>query len=100
MDPLRQMYAAVTRMTAEGTPAGGWYPENRIGAVAALRHFTADAAFAGFGEQDKGTLAVGKLADFTVLSENILDPPAERILSAKVLLTVMGGQDTWREAGF
>jgi predicted amidohydrolase YtcJ len=100
LDPLRQMYAAVTRMTAAGTPPGGWHPENRVSAGAAVRHFTVDAAFAGFGERDKGTLAVGKLADFTVLSDDILQPPAERILNAKVLLTVMGGQDTWREAGF
>jgi len=100
MDPLRQIYAAVTRMTAAGTPPGGWHPEQRVSAAAAVRHFTFDAAYAAFAEQDKGTLAAGKLADFTVLSDNILEPPAERLLTTKVLLTVMGGQDTWREAGF
>jgi predicted amidohydrolase YtcJ len=100
MDPLRQMYCAVARMTAAGTPAGGWHPEHRIGPEAALRHFTVDAAYASLDEQNKGTLAPGMLADFTVLSENILEPPPERLLRATVLLTVMGGQDTWRAPGF
>lgn len=100
MDPLRQIYCAVTRMTPSGTPAGGWHPEQRIGVEAALRHFTIDAAYASFDEEKKGTLVPGKLADFTVLSENILDPPPERLLKAQALLTVMGGQDTWRAAGF
>jgi predicted amidohydrolase YtcJ len=49
MDVLRGIYIAVTRMTPQGTPAGGWYPENRIYVEAALRHFTRDAAYASFG---------------------------------------------------
>jgi predicted amidohydrolase YtcJ len=100
MDPLRQMYCAVTRMTAEGTPAGGWHPEQRVSVEAALRHFTIDAAYASFDEQKKGRLAPGMLADFTVVSENILEPPPERLLRATVLMTVMGGKDTWRARGF
>jgi predicted amidohydrolase YtcJ len=100
MEPLRGIYCAATRMTPDGTPAGGWYPEHRIAVDAALRHFTSDAAYASFDEQDKGTLSVGKLADFVVLSDNILEPPAERLLGTKVLLTVMGGQDTYRDPAF
>ncbi len=100
MEALKGIYCAVTRTTPEGTPAGGWYPANRIPAEAALRHFTIDAAYASFDEKDKGTLSVDKLADFVVLSENILEPPPERILKAKVLLTVMGGQDTFRAPEF
>jgi predicted amidohydrolase YtcJ len=100
MEAVRGIYCAVTRMTPEGTPAGGWYPANRISAEAALYHFTRDAAYASFEEKDKGTLSVDKLADFVVLSENILEPPPERILKAKVLLTVMGGQDSFRAPEF
>jgi predicted amidohydrolase YtcJ len=95
-DVLKGLYAAVTRTTPQGTPAGGWRPEQRLTVEAALRHFTRDAAYASFEESVKGTLAVGKLADFVVLSDDILAPPAERILKTKVLLTVMGGQDTYR----
>jgi hypothetical protein len=97
---LRGIYCAATRVTPEGTPAGGWYPENRISAEAALRHFTQDAAYAGFDEGVRGMLTPGRLADFVVLSEDILAGPPERILRAKVLLTVMGGRDTFRAPEF
>jgi predicted amidohydrolase YtcJ len=97
---LKGIYCAVTRMTPEGTPAGGWQPQNRISAEAALRHFTKDAAYACLEETLKGALSPGKVADLVVLSEDILAVPPERILTAKVLLTVLGGQDTYRAKEF
>jgi hypothetical protein len=100
MEVLRSIYCAVTRMTPEGTPAGGWHPRGRISAEAALRHFTRDAAFASFDETLTGTLAAGLAADFVVLSEDITRVPPEGILQAKVLMTVMGGSDTYRAPGF
>lgn len=99
-DVLKGIYCAVTRMTPEGTPAGGWQPQNRISAEAALRHFTKDAAYASLEESLKGTLSPGKVADLVVLSDDILAVPPERILNAKVLLTVLGGQDTYRAKEF
>jgi predicted amidohydrolase YtcJ len=93
---LRGIYCAVTRTTPEGTPAGGWEPGNRISAEAALRHFTRDGAFAGREDDVKGTLAPGKLADLVVLSDDILAIPPAGLLKTKVLLTVLGGQDTYR----
>jgi predicted amidohydrolase YtcJ len=100
MEVLRGIHCAVTRTTAEGQPAGGWYPENRITAEAALRHFTRDAAYASFDEGEKGTLAPGKLADFVVLSEDIVGQPPHHILKAQVLATVMGGRETFRAKAF
>ena len=100
METLTGIYAATTRTTPQGTPAGGWQPHERISTEAALRHFTVDAAYASFEERRKGTLAGGRLADFVVLSDDILAPPAERILRTKVLLTVMGGRDTFRAPEF
>jgi predicted amidohydrolase YtcJ len=100
MDPLRQIYCAVTRTTADGTPPGGWQPAYRVSPETAVRHFTADAAYASFDDKEKGTLTPGKLADLVVLSDDILSPPPERILKTRVLLTVMAGQDTFRERGF
>jgi predicted amidohydrolase YtcJ len=97
---LKGIYCAVTRMTPQGTPAGGWEPQGRISVEAALRHFTRDAAYASFDEDSKGTLMPGKLADFVVLSEDVLQGPPERLLQAKVLLTVLGGQDTFRHPQF
>jgi predicted amidohydrolase YtcJ len=97
MEPLRAAYLAVAGMTPGGTPEGGWYSENRISAASALRHFTRDAAFAGFAEEWMGTLAPGRLADFVVLSENVLDAPPSALLRTRALLTVMGGRDTHRD---
>jgi predicted amidohydrolase YtcJ len=94
--PLKGIYYAVTRSTAEGEPKGGWYPENRITVEAALRHYTRDGAYASFDEDIRGTLTAGKLADMVVLSKDILTIPAAQILTTKVLLTVMGGRDTYR----
>jgi predicted amidohydrolase YtcJ len=96
--PLKGIHCAVTRTTAEGTPAGGWYPENLIGVEAALRHYTRDGAFASFDEKERGTLSPGKLADLVVLSEDILAIPPSEIVQVKVLLTVMGGRDTYRSS--
>lgn len=96
MEVLLGIYCAATRKTRNGTPAEGFHPENRISVEAALRHFTADAAYASFDETVKGTLTAGRYADFVVLSENILNPPAERILKTRVLMTVMGGKTTYQ----
>ena len=99
-EPLPAIYCAVTRMTPEGTPVSGWYPAGNISAEAALRHFTRDGAYATFDEDVRGSLAPGKLADFVVLSKDILTVPPAEILKTKVLLTVMGGKDTYRDTTF
>jgi hypothetical protein len=93
---LRGLHAAVTRTTAEGTPAGGWLPEQRLTVEAALRHYTRDVAIAALEEGSRGMLAPGRLADFVVLSEDITAGPPERLLRARVVQTVLGGQDTFR----
>jgi predicted amidohydrolase YtcJ len=100
MDPLAGIYAVVTRQTRDGSPPGGWYPENRITVEAALRHYTRDAAYASFDESRKGTIAVGKYADFVVLSSDILAIAPAELLETRVLLTVMGGRETYRASGF
>jgi predicted amidohydrolase YtcJ len=96
LDPLRGIHVAVNRTTPDGLPPGGWQPAQRIAAEAALRHFTVDAAYASFEEGNKGKLAGGTLADFVVLSQDILTIPGDQIAKTKVLLTVMGGQDSYR----
>jgi predicted amidohydrolase YtcJ len=98
--PLKGIYTAATRMTPEGTPPGGWYPAGRISVETALRHYTRDGAYASFDDDVRGTLSTGKLADFVVLSDNFLSVPPAEILKTKVLLTVMGGKDTYRNIEF
>ncbi|WP_434479400.1 amidohydrolase [Gemmatimonas sp.] len=95
MDVIRGIYTAVTRMTPEGTPKGGWYPAGRITVEAALRHYTRDAAYAGFMENDAGMLRAGMLADFVVLSDDLLSVPPAELLRVKVLRTVVGGRESY-----
>jgi predicted amidohydrolase YtcJ len=97
---VRGIACAVTRTTLAGTPPGGWEPQQRLSAEAALRHFTRDAAFAEHAEAERGTLAKGRLADFVVLSQDLLTVAPERIKDTKVLLTVLGGQDSFRAPEF
>ena len=97
---VRGIAVAVTRTTVEGTPAGGWEPAQRLSVEAALRHFTRDAAFAEHAEQERGILAKGRLADLVVLSQDLLTLAPERIKDTKVLLTVLGGQDSYRAREF
>ncbi len=98
--PIPAIHVAVNRMTPQGTPPGGWHPAGRISVAAALKHYTRDGAYSVFEEDVRGTLTKGKLADFVVLSQDILSVPSTDIIKTKVLLTVMGGKDTYRDAGF
>ena len=95
-DVLRGLYIAVTRKTREGRPPGGWLPEQAVTLEAALRHYTSDAAYASFEEQDKGSLTPGKLADIVVLSADLFKLAPEAILSARVRATIMGGRVVYR----
>ena len=85
--------AAVNRRTLDGKHPGGWFPEQKISAEEALRAYTTGSAFAAFQEKDRGTLAAGMLADFVVLSRDILDPKnRDQIDKTEVLMTVVGGK--------
>lgn len=100
LEVLKGIYCAVSRETPGGTPSGGWQPQSRIRAEAALRHFTSDGAYAGFAEKDFGRISPGMFADFVVLSRDITKGDPKEILGARVLLTVMNGRETYRAAGF
>jgi hypothetical protein len=90
--PLEGIYAAVTRRTLDDAHPGGWVPEQRIGVEDALRAYTLGGAYASFEEQDKGTLEVGKLADFALLERDLTQVAPEQLRDVKVMLTVVGGQ--------
>lgn len=98
LSALRGIETAVTRMTEAGSPQGGWYPQGRISVDAALRHYTEDAAWGTHDDEDRGTLVVGKFADFVVLSENIFEMDPTEISATKVLTTVMHGRVTFDAA--
>ena len=96
-DPIRGFYAAVTRQDPEGNPPGGWYPEQRMTRAEALRSWTMEGAYAAFEEDRKGSLAPGKLADFVMLSQDIMTVPAPEILKTRVVMTVLGGEVVYAE---
>jgi hypothetical protein len=99
-DVFRGMYCAVARKTREGTPEGGWQPQLAVSVESALRHYTIDAAWAGFGETQRGSIRVGKRADLVVLSGDVLSGPPEEILRTRVLLTLFEGKPVWRDPSF
>ena len=92
MEPLRLVWAAVNRESSSGQPIG---PAERIAPLQALRAVTIDAAHQHFEENRKGSLEVGKLADFVVLSRSPLEDPG-RIDEIRVLETFVGGKRVYR----
>ena len=89
VDPIASFYATVTRRLADGST---FYPDQRMSRPQALRSYTWNAAYAAFEEGAKGSLAVGKLADVTVLSKDILTVPDDEIRNARVDFTIVGGK--------
>jgi hypothetical protein len=86
------LHAAVTRQDAKGWPEGGWHPRERVSADEALRMFSADVAYAAFEEADRGAIAVGKRADFTILSQDPTAVPPSAILNTRIVMTIVGGR--------
>jgi predicted amidohydrolase YtcJ len=86
------LYAAVSRQTLTGEPAGGWFPEQRISMADAIRAYTYNTAYANFEEKIKGSIEVHKVADLVVLSKNLLEVSPHEILDTKVVMTIVGGK--------
>ena len=89
ISPIASFYASVTRRLDRGAT---FFPKQKMTRQQALHSYTAAGAYAAFEEDIKGTLAVGKLADVVVLSEDIMTVPEEKIRGAKVDLTIIGGR--------
>jgi predicted amidohydrolase YtcJ len=94
VDPIACYYASVTRQMKNGKR---FFPEQCMSREEALRSYTLSPAFAAFEEKEKGSLAVGKLADITVLSKDILTIPEDEIPSAKVVCTIVGGKIAYHQ---
>ena len=94
--PLWTIYHFVTRDTISGGVLGAG---QKITREEALRLSTIDNAYLTFEEKIKGSIEAGKLADFVVLSEDILTVPDKRIEQMKVVMTVVGGKAVFVESG-
>ena len=95
VDPLISFKAAVSRQDAQGWPAGGWYPEQRMTREEALRSMTLWAAYAAFQEQELGSLSPGKRADFVVLDQDLMRVPDALLPATHVLSTWVGGAQVY-----
>ena len=92
MDPIPNLYCAVTRKNLRGEPAGGFHPEECMDIYEAVDAYTIESAYASFDEKVKGRLMKGYLADLVVLSDNIFEVPSDDILKIKVDATMVNGQ--------
>ncbi|MFN1834514.1 amidohydrolase [Balneola sp. MJW-20] len=94
-NPFFGLYSAVTRMDHEGNPDGGWYPEEKMSRLEALRAFTLDAAYAAFQEEVLGSIESGKWADFILIEEDYFEVPAIDIWDIDVSETWVAGEKVY-----
>ncbi len=91
-EPMIEFYAAVARKDQKGFSGEGWHPEEAVTRAQALKMFTIWPAYAAFEEKLRGTIEPGKLADFTILSADIMTSPEAEILKTQCVMTVINGE--------
>jgi predicted amidohydrolase YtcJ len=96
LDPIRNFHAAVTRTDEHDKPPGGFDPEERMTREEALRSMTLDGAYASFQERELGAVEAGRRADLVVLSSDIMRMPAEDLMQARVVYTIVAGKVAYR----
>jgi hypothetical protein len=89
VNPIKCFYASVTRKTSGGVE---FFPDQKMTRMEALKSYTINGAYASFEENLKGSIKIGKLADFVVLSDNLLKCPEDEIQNTTVLFTIVGGK--------
>jgi predicted amidohydrolase YtcJ len=91
-EPMIEFYAAISRKSIKGESGEGWHPEQAVSREDALKMFTTWPAYAAFEENDKGKIDIGILADFTVLSADIMKISAPEILKTRCAMTIIDGE--------
>jgi predicted amidohydrolase YtcJ len=97
VNPWFGIHAAVTRQDQKAWPEGGWYPDQRLTLAEAIRGFTADAAYAAFEEDSRGTIEIGRLADFTIVEGNPYTTPPADLYKVRLKYTVVDGEIVFGE---
>lgn len=98
VNPFASLYASITRQTLQGTPEEGYEADQKMSRHEALKSYTLDAAYGAFEEDKKGSIEVGKFADFAVLSNDIMTVSKRDILDLEVLYTIVGGKIVYQNA--
>ena len=92
IDPIASFYASTTRRTLKGLPNSGYEPEQKMTRIEAMKSYTINAAYGAFEEKLKGSIEIGKYADFAVFSQNLITVPDDKILETKILYTIVNGK--------
>ncbi len=100
MEPVVGIYDAMTRAGLDGRPAGPWGKGQTVDLETAIRAYTIQGAWANFQEKNRGSIEVGKYADLVILSDDLFKMPPAEIPKARVLLTLVGGEEIHRSADF
>jgi predicted amidohydrolase YtcJ len=98
LNPMLTLYAATTRATLDGRNPAGWFPEQKLTIEEAIESYTLGSAYAEFQEHEKGSIVPGKLADFVLLSEDVLHLPPPELRRVSVLRTWVGGMEVYAAA--
>lgn len=96
-DPLIEFYAAVARKDLNGFSAPNWRPQEALTRAGALKLFTSNAAYARFSEDDLGSIEVGKIADLSAFSVDLMKAPEAEIPKGRAVLTVVDGKVVYRK---
>ena len=99
-NPLEAMQVAVTRRGPTDGPGPGWIPEERVDLATIIAAYTAHGAYAMQQERETGSIEVGKSADLVVLDRNLFEIPPEEIHQARVLMTLLEGQEIYRDSAW
>jgi len=97
INPMRGLYACVTREAPAGGPAGGWEPQEKLPLPDCIRAYTSGSAYAEFMDGKKGELKVGEFADFVILSRDLTKVSPKDFLTTDVLQTVVGGRTVYQK---
>lgn len=100
MNPLDAIQVAVTRRGLKQGPGAAWLPEETVDLAFMVATYTINGAYLAFQERETGSIEVGKAADLIVLDRNLFEIPAHEIHQAKVLLTMVDGQEVYRQSSF
>jgi predicted amidohydrolase YtcJ len=96
LNPMLTLYASTTRATLDGKNPNGWFPEQKLSIQESIAAYTLGSAYAEFQDGTKGSIEPGKLADFVLLSADVLAVPAVEIKNVQVVRTWVGGVEVYR----
>ena len=96
-DPRIEFFAAVARTRLDGTSGAGWHPELAVSRETALLMLTLWPAYGAFQENRRGSIEIGKYADFTVFDNDLMTILEADILTSENMMTIVGGRITYQK---